>query len=97
VTVTECRLRPSGGGIVGLVAGSFIEACFPATAVGFIVGIAVNLGAGIAAVAATWAVLWLIPALTAGARVDHEVANRVVSGPVWRQIRTSSDAGDGDC
>ena len=51
VTVTEWRARPSGGGLVGLVAGSFIEACFPATVVGFIVGIAVKLGAGIAAAA----------------------------------------------
>ncbi len=60
VTVTEWRVRPSNGGLAGLVAGSFIEAYFPAAAVGFVVGVAVKLGAGIAAAAATWAVLWLI-------------------------------------
>jgi hypothetical protein len=60
VTVTEWRVRPSYGGIAGLVAGSFVEAYLPAAAVAFVVGFAIKLGAGIAAGAATWAVLWLI-------------------------------------
>jgi hypothetical protein len=75
------------GGLVGLVAGSFIEAYFPAPAVGFIVGSAVKLGAGIAA-AATWAVLWLIPALTAGARLDHEACQ---SGRIGPGLAANSD------
>ncbi len=88
VTVTEWRVRLSSGGLVGLVAGSFIEAYFPATAVGFIVGSAVKLGAGIAAAAATWAVLWLIPALTAGARLDHEACQ---SGRIGPGLAANSD------
>ena len=60
VTVDEWQVRPSGGGLAALVAGSLVDAYFPAAAVGFIVGFAVKLGAGIAAGAVTWAVLWIV-------------------------------------
>lgn len=60
MNVNEWRVRPSSAGLAALVAGSLVEAYFPAAAVGFIVGFTVKLGAGVAAAAVTWAVLWLV-------------------------------------